>query len=43
MILQGSGIFPHSALIHSWSRASLSTDSVQCGEQEVHGAEINIK
>ena len=41
--LRGSGISPRSALIRSWGRASLCTDSAQCGRQEVYGVENNVK
>ena len=34
---------PRFALIRSWGRASLCTDSAQCGRQEVYGVENNIK
>ena len=39
----GSGTSSRSVLIRSWGRASLCTDSEQCGSQEVFGVENNIK
>lgn len=41
--LRGSRISLCSALIHSWGRASLRTDSTQCEGQEVFCVVNNIK